>query len=247
MICKIYFLTSEFKEFLGRYISVRESQCIETCVEVVHNQYVCDYIKLYGLEKTNFILNFNLLTEKERELIDLNEPSVSLNYFIEDVFFSQKTQKFPFSILSKIIQNKFNLEDENYKDYIFTFIKKVGLNLGFHQRSKPITGKSLLFILNLQENSVTPESWSSMVKELEEETVKYLSSIKCPARSANWTEAERIRVINGIMRHCSRPNIFPTIFEDIIYGFYHTRPVKNALWDGVRNIFTKKNKFKTFN
>jgi hypothetical protein len=79
-----------------------------------------------------------------------------------------------------------------------------------------------------------------MISDLENETIKYLQSIKCPARSVNWTEAEKIRVLNGMMRYCFKPNIFPSIYEDIIYGLYHTRPVKNALWDGVRSLFTKK-------
>jgi hypothetical protein len=237
---KIYFLKAEFKDFLQSYISILESLCIENCIEIVYRQYTSDYLKFYGLEKTDFVLNFNLLNEEEKKMIDLNEHSISLNYFIQDVFFSSKSLQYPFLLLSKILQEKFILDDIIYKNYIYTYIKKTGLNLGFHQRSKPFCGKSLLFILNLKEKSVNAESWAHMISDLENETIKYLQSIKCPARSVNWTEAEKIRVLNGMMRYCYKPNIFPSIYEDIIYGLYHTRPVKNALWDGVRSLFTKK-------
>ncbi|EOB14900.1 hypothetical protein NBO_12g0006 [Nosema bombycis CQ1] len=79
---KIYFLKAEFKDFLQSYISILESLCIENCIEIVHRQYACD-----RLEKTDFVLNFNLLTEEGKKMIDLNEHSISLNYFIQDLFF----------------------------------------------------------------------------------------------------------------------------------------------------------------
>ncbi|EOB14826.1 hypothetical protein NBO_13g0003 [Nosema bombycis CQ1] len=80
--CKNYFFKTEFIDFLERYISIQETQCLEICIELVHRQYACD-----GLEKTDFVLNFNLLTEEGKKMIDLNEHSISLNYFIQDVFF----------------------------------------------------------------------------------------------------------------------------------------------------------------
>jgi hypothetical protein len=139
----------------------------------------------------------------------------------------------PYFHFTNYVRTKWKLNEKEIIDILFTFFKSHGLNLGWLHKKTPLCNESLLILLDLKnERNFEDKKGIKNLKNLLSLHLKRLKVDCLMVKKRKWSEDEYVRLINGAIRHHSSPNMF--INNDLVYNFFLTRSLRNAINDGWR-------------